>query len=77
MITVCLMDWQYLINDLQGTIVLQICSGKLFQNDIEYRNSLRGVIYTNLKLFGDDKIETLAGGDSTNITPSFIYSNCI
>ncbi|CAK1709107.1 hypothetical protein VCRA2118O41_100163 [Vibrio crassostreae] len=56
------MDWQYLINDLQGTIVLQICSGKLFQNDIEYRNSLRGVIYTNLKLFGDDKIETLAGG---------------
>lgn len=56
------MIWQYLINHLQGTIVLQICSGKLFQNDIEYRNSLRGIIYTNLKLFGDDKVETLAGG---------------
>ncbi len=42
-------------------IVLQICSGKLFQNDIEYRNNLRGVIYTNLKLLGDEKIETQAG----------------
>ncbi|MCZ4336400.1 hypothetical protein [Shewanella colwelliana] len=50
-----------LINDLFGGVVLQICSGKLFQNDIEYRNNLRGVIYTNLKLFGDEKIETQAG----------------
>lgn len=50
-----------LINDLLVAIVLQICSGKLFQNDIEYRNNLRGVIYTNLKLFGDEKIETQAG----------------
>lgn len=50
-----------LINDLLGAIMLQICSGKLFQNDIEYRNNLRGVIYTNLKLFGDQKIETQAG----------------
>lgn len=48
-------------NDLLGAIVLQICSGKLFQNDIEYRNNLRGVIYTNLKRLGYDKIETQAG----------------
>ncbi|WP_439832603.1 hypothetical protein [Aeromonas caviae] len=41
--------------------MLQICSGKLFKKEIQYRNNLRGVIYTNLRLFGDDKIDTAAG----------------
>jgi hypothetical protein len=41
--------------------MLQICSGKLFQRDVEYRSNLRGVIYTNLLLYRDEKIDTEAG----------------
>ncbi|CDH41985.1 TPA: hypothetical protein ACF00A_002194 [Acinetobacter nosocomialis] len=41
--------------------MLQICTGKLFSKDIEYRNNLKGIIYTNLKLFRDEKIQTKAG----------------
>ncbi|HHZ8505011.1 TPA: hypothetical protein ACWL6U_002511 [Morganella morganii] len=41
--------------------MLQICSGKLFQKEVQYRNNLRGVIYTNLRLFGDTRIDTAAG----------------
>ncbi|AIY36974.1 hypothetical protein BA71_02154 [Acinetobacter baumannii LAC-4] len=41
--------------------MLQICTGKLFTRDIEYRNNLKGIIYTNLKLFRDEKIQTKAG----------------
>lgn len=41
--------------------MLQICSGKLFQREVEYKNNLKGVIYTNLWLMRDDKIETDAG----------------
>lgn len=43
--------------------MLQICSGKLFQNNVEYRNQLRGVIYTNLRFgFGrEEKLDTAAG----------------
>ncbi|EJN3801293.1 hypothetical protein NPZ36_002850 [Vibrio alginolyticus] len=41
--------------------MLQICSGKLFQNEVQYRNNLRGVIYTNLRLFSDRRIDTAAG----------------
>lgn len=41
--------------------MLQICSGKLFQKEVQYRNNLRGVIYTNLRLFSDRKIDTAAG----------------
>lgn len=41
--------------------MLQICSGKLFKRDIEYRNNLRGVIYTNLTFDRHSKINTSAG----------------
>ncbi|MDA4862092.1 hypothetical protein PGK19_11410 [Acinetobacter baumannii] len=41
--------------------MLQICTGKLFSKDIEYRNNLKGIIYTNLKLLRDEKIQTKAG----------------
>ncbi|OBU25583.1 hypothetical protein [Photobacterium aquimaris] len=43
--------------------MLQICSGKLFQDTVEYRNQLRGIIYTNLRFgFGrDEKLDTEAG----------------
>lgn len=41
--------------------MLQIGSGKLFQREAEYRNNLKGVIYTNLRLIGDEKLETMAG----------------
>ncbi|WP_432454840.1 hypothetical protein ACRRS0_05140 [Agarivorans sp. QJM3NY_29] len=43
--------------------MLQICSGKLFQNTVEYRNQLRGIIYTNLRFgFGrEEKLDTEAG----------------
>lgn len=41
--------------------MLQICSGKLFQNEVQYRNNLRGVIYTNLRLFSDRRIDTVVG----------------
>lgn len=41
--------------------MLQICTGKLFFREIEYRNNLKGIIYTNLKLFKEQKIVTKAG----------------
>jgi hypothetical protein len=43
--------------------MLQICSGKLFKNTVEYRNHLRGMIYTNLQFgFGrEEKLDTEAG----------------
>jgi len=41
--------------------MLQISTGKLFSRDIGHRNNLKGIIYTNLKLFRDDKIQTKAG----------------
>lgn len=41
--------------------MLQICSGKMFQREIEYRNNLRGVLYTNLRLNRDKRLETDAG----------------
>ncbi|EOQ73045.1 hypothetical protein [Acinetobacter lactucae] len=41
--------------------MLQICTGKLYTREIEYRNNLKGIIYTNLKLFRDEKIQTKAG----------------
>jgi hypothetical protein len=41
--------------------MLQICSGKLFQRDIEYRNHVRGIIYTNLMLSREKKVDTEAG----------------
>ncbi len=41
--------------------MLQISTGKLFSRDIGYRNNLKGIIYTNLRLFRDDKIQTKAG----------------
>lgn len=50
--------------------MLQICSGKMFQREIEYRNNLRGVIYTNLNLGRDEKIETKAGSLLDTFTPT-------
>lgn len=41
--------------------MLQICSGKLFKREAEYRNNLKGIIYTNLMLMRDQKLETKAG----------------
>lgn len=41
--------------------MLQISSGKLYQNGVGRENALTGVIYTNLRIFGDNKIETAAG----------------
>jgi hypothetical protein len=43
--------------------MLQICSGKLFKNTVEYRNQLRGIIYTNLQFgFGrEERLDTEAG----------------
>ena len=41
--------------------MLQICSGKLFQRDVEYKNYLRGIIYTNLRFDRDITIDTAAG----------------
>lgn len=41
--------------------MLQIASGKLFANKPAQRNELRGVVYTNLQLFGREPIETAAG----------------
>lgn len=45
----------------KGFVMLQICSGKMFQREIEYRNNLRGVLYTNLRLNRDKRLETDAG----------------
>ena len=41
--------------------MLQIASGKLFAKKPEQRNELRGVVYTNLQLYGREPIETVAG----------------
>lgn len=41
--------------------LLQISSGKLFQGEAGRSNQLRGVFYSNLKTFGEYKIETAAG----------------
>lgn len=41
--------------------MLQINSGKLFQNGIGRTNSLRGVLYTNLKLPWQRDVVTAAG----------------
>ena len=41
--------------------MLQIASGKLFGRDAAQRNELRGVLYTNLQLYGRPAIETVAG----------------
>ena len=41
--------------------MLQIASGKLFTNAPAQSNELRGVLYTNLQLFGREPIETAAG----------------
>lgn len=41
--------------------MLQISSGKLFQREVERSNELRGVFYSNLKVYGEHKIETAAG----------------
>ena len=42
-------------------VMLQIASGKLFANKPAQRNELRGVVYTNLQLYGREPIETVAG----------------
>lgn len=57
--------------------MLQICSGKLFKNPVEYRNQLRGIIYTNLRFgFGqEEKLDTEAG--SLLSTSSLGQSNAI
>lgn len=41
--------------------MLQISSGKLYQNGIGRENALTGVIYTNLRIFTEKRIETAAG----------------
>ena len=41
--------------------MLQIASGKLFNQKPAQSNDLRGVLYTNLQIFGRDPIETVAG----------------
>ena len=41
--------------------MLQIASGKLFAKEPAQRNELRGVLYTNLQLYGREPIETAAG----------------
>lgn len=41
--------------------MLQIASGKLFASKPAQRNELRGVVYTNLLLYGREPIETAAG----------------
>lgn len=41
--------------------MLQIASGKLFAQKPAQSNQLRGVVYTNLQLFGGEPIETGAG----------------
>lgn len=41
--------------------MLQICTGKLFEREYEYKNLLKGIIYTNLKFNRENKIVTEAG----------------
>lgn len=55
--------------------MLQICSGKIFQRDVEYRNNLRGILYTNLRLNRDKKLDTEVG--SLLSTSSLGQSNAI
>lgn len=55
--------------------MLQIGSGKLFRNEVQYRNNLKGIIYTNLKLIRDEKLETAAG--SLTPTSNFLEINAI
>ena len=45
----------------EGIDLLQIASGKLFSQSPGQRNELRGVLHTNLCLFGGEPIETAAG----------------
>lgn len=55
--------------------MLQICSGKLFTKDVKYRNKLKGVIYTNLRITRDKKLDTAIG--SLWMTNNANYSNAI
>jgi hypothetical protein len=41
--------------------MLQIGSGRLFQGEPQRSNALRGVLHTNLRLYGDRRIETAGG----------------
>lgn len=41
--------------------MLQISSGKLYQNGVGRENALTGVIYSNLRIFSENRIETAAG----------------
>lgn len=51
--------------------MLQINTGKMFLNPVEYRNSLSGVIYTNLCIAHKEKIQTIAG----SILPASMTGN--
>ena len=53
--------------------MLQIGSGKLYQNGVGRENLLRGVIYSNLSIFGEHKIETVAG----SILPTSYLNNSL
>ena len=41
--------------------MLQINSGKMFKNRPDERNHLRGILHTNLRISGKERIETTAG----------------
>ena len=59
--------------------MLQIASGKLFTREVGRRNELRGVFYSNLVVYGDRKIETVAGsvlGTSTLRESKAIVFEC-
>lgn len=60
--------------------MLQIGSGKLFKNGIGRENCLKGVIYTNLSVFSEDKINTVAGSflptDSLSDPMTLLYEFC-
>jgi hypothetical protein len=53
--------------------LLQISSGKLYQNGIGRENALIGVIYTNLRIIGEKRIETAAG----SILPTSYLNNSL
>ena len=57
--------------------MLQIASGKLFSKEPGQRNELRGVVYTNLQIYGRKPIETAAGRllptSSLGITNTAVY----
>ena len=42
-------------------VTVRVTDGKLFTNEPAQRNELRGVVYTNLQLYGGEPIETAAG----------------